>query len=323
MKITVLDQNTVTRGDIDLSVLAKLGELTLHNVIPENQLIDTIKDADAVICNKAKMTAEVMRQCPKLKYIGLFATGYDNVDTAEAAKRGIVVCNAPNYSTMSVAQHTFSLLLNLASNTAAYHASVQNGDWINSAAFTYLKYPIVEISGKTLGIIGYGAIGRAVAEIGRAFGMNVFIYTRTKPKDFPAAYRLVSFAEILTNSDFLTLHCPLTPQTKNLIDASALASMKKTAYLINTSRGGVIEEQALADALRSGQIAGAGIDVLASEPMKKDHPYFTAPNCILTPHVAWASAEARQRLLEIVYQNLEAFLKGNPIHNVAQRGESV
>lgn len=316
MKITVLDRCTVTRGDIDLSILNQLGALSIYDVVPAEHLIETIQDADAVICNKAKITAEVMESCPNLKYIGLFATGYDNIDIHEAAKRHIIVSNAPNYSTMSVAQHTFALLLNLSSNMIKYDASVHNADWIHSTVFTYLKYPITEICGKNLGIVGFGAIGRAVAAIGRAFGMNILIYTRTQPSDCP--YRCVSFEELLKESDYITLHCPLTEKTRNLIDAGALGKMKATAYLINTSRGAVIDEDALAAALRNGTIAGAGIDVLTAEPMQKDHPYFTAPNCIITPHVAWASTEARSRLIQIVYHNLESYIKGTPVNNVAR-----
>lgn len=317
MKIAILDRCTVTRGDVDLNLFGNLGEVRIYDVVPAERLVQTIADAEAVICNKAKFTAQVMAQCPKLKYIGLFATGYDNIDIAEAARRGIAVCNAPGYSTMSVAQHTFSLLLNLASNTIAYDASVREGDWIRSHTFTYLNFPIVEIAGKTLGIVGYGAIGRAVAEIGRAFGMLPLINTRTKPENCP--FPLVSFSKLLEESDFITLHCPLTEQTRHMIDSGALSKMKKTAYLINTSRGGVIDENALAEALRNGRIAGAGIDVLAAEPMQSGHPYATAPNCIITPHIAWASAEARKRLVRIVYENLEAFLWGAPIHNVARK----
>ena len=316
MNITVLDRCTVTRGDIDLGILQNLGNLKIYDVIPEEHLVETIQDADVIICNKAKISAHVMAKSPNLKYIGLFATGYDNLDIQEAARRGIVVCNAPGYSTMSVAQHTFSLLLNLASNTISYNDSVHNGDWIQSSVFTYLKFPIMEISEKKLGIIGYGAIGRAVAEIGRAFGMHPLIHTRTLPKNCP--FPIVPFDTLLAESDFVTLHCPLTKQTKHLINANALSKMKKTAYLINTSRGGVIDEDALAAALHSGSIAGAGIDVLTTEPMRNGHPYFTAPNCIITPHIAWASVEARHRLIKIVYENLEAFLRGTPINNVAQ-----
>ncbi len=318
MKITVLDRCTVTQGDIDLGRLAGLGDLKIYDILPEDRLVETIRGADAVICNKAKMTAQVIAQCPDLKYIGLFATGYDNVDIQEAARRGIVVCNAPGYSTMSVAQHTFSLLLNLASNTISYNDSVHKGDWIRSSVFTYLKYPVTEICGKNLGIVGYGAIGRAVAQIGQAFGMRPLIYTRTPPKN--CRYPLVPFDTLLTESDFITLHCPLTPQTRHLIDADALSKMKKSAYLINTSRGGVIDEDALAEALHGGAIAGAGIDVLAAEPMRSGHPYYTAPHCIITPHIAWASVEARERLVEIVYHNLEAFLRGAPVNNVAGKG---
>lgn len=317
MRLMVLDRCTVTRGDISLDELKRFGELKIYDVIPENRLAETIRGADAVICNKARITSDVMAQCPHLKYVGLFATGYDNVDIREAARRGIVVCNAPGYSTDSVAQHTFSLLLNLASNTVAYNASVHSGDWMRSSVFTYLKYPITEISGKKLGIAGYGAIGRAVAALGRAFGMLPLIHTRTAPAACP--YPVVSFDTLLAESDFITLHCPLNDQTRHLINAAAISKMKKTAYLINTSRGGVIEEEALAEALHAGRLAGAGIDVLAEEPMRHDHPYFSAPNCIITPHIAWASTEARRRLIKLVCENLDAFLRGSPVNNVARK----
>ena len=315
MNIVVLDRCTVTRGDINIDKLNELGTLSVFDVVPHEELAGVIGNADAVICNKAKITADIMDKCPNLKYVGLFATGYDNIDIEEAARRGIAVCNVPGYSTMSVAQHAFSLLLNLASNTIAYDTSVREGGWKKSGSFTYLKYPMTEIAGKYLGIVGYGAIGRKVSEIGHAFGMIPLIYTRTKPSDCP--YDIVSFDELLKRSDFISLHCPLTAETKCLINKDAISKMKRSAYIINTARGGVIDEDALADALINGKIAGAGIDVLTTEPMREDHPYFGLPNCIITPHVAWASIEARTRLMDMVYDNLAAFIKGTPINNVA------
>ncbi len=325
MKITVLDRCTVTRGDIDINRLSDLGDLSVFDVVPDRELPHVLSGTDAVICNKARITADVMDRCPDLVYIGLFATGYDNIDTKAAAERGIAVCNAPGYSTMSVAQHAFSLLLNLASNTVSYNASVQNGGWMSASSFTYLEYPMTELAGKNLGIVGYGAIGKKTAEIGAAFGMHPLIFTRTEPSVCP--YECVSFDSLLERSDFISLHCPLTPDTRHMINETALNKMKPSAYIINTSRGGVIDENALAAALRSGRIAGAGIDVLENEPMRDDCPYFGLNNCIITPHVAWATLEARTRLMDIVYGNLEAFIKGSCVNNVAaphfKRGRAV
>ena len=317
MKIIILEKNSVSHeNDISFDELKALGDVQIYDMLPKDNLTDIIKDADAIICNKAKITKEVMDSCPKLKYVGLWATGYDNVDIDSAKAKGIIVCNSPGYSTMSVAQHTFAMILNLASSTIAYDKSVSEGTWKNSPMFTYLSYPITEICGKNLGIIGYGAIGKAVAKIGEAFGMKPIIYTRTRPENCP--YEVTDLDDLLSKSDFVTLHCPLTSQTTKLINKQTLSKMKKSAYLINTSRGGVIDEDALADALHKGLIAGAGIDVLAAEPMRKDHPYYDAPNCIITPHIAWASFEARKRLFTIVADNLKAFIKGNPINNVAK-----
>lgn len=315
MNITVLEKNSVTPGgDIDLTPLIKLGDVKIYDSIPDGKLEDIVSGAEAVICSKAKFTKEVLEKCSDLKYIGLWATGYDNIDISAADKLGIVVSNVPGYSTQSVAQHTFAIILNLATNMISYDRSVRNGDWIRSQMFTYLSYPITEICGKTLGIIGYGAIGRAVADIGAAFGMKPLIYTRTRPEICP--YDIVSFDELMTKSDFVTIHCPLNDATRRIINSESLSKMKKTAYLINTSRGGVIDEAALAEALRLRKIAGAGIDVLDGEPMRADHPLYALPNCIITPHVAWASSEARIRLFNIVCNNLKAYQSGMPINNV-------
>lgn len=317
MKIVILEKNSVSHdNDISFDELKKLGNIEIYDMLPKDNLEKILSDAEAVICNKAKFTREVISNCPSLKYIGLFATGYDNIDIDAAKERGIVVCNSPGYSTMSVAQHTFSLILNLASNSIAYINSVANGDWINAPMFTYLTYPINEINNKTLGIIGYGSIGKAVAKIGEAFGMKILIYTRTKPENCP--YDVVDFDVLLENSDFVTLHCPLTEQTHKLINQNTLSKMKASAFLINTSRGGVIDEDALSKALINKKIAGAAVDVLSTEPMKANHPLYGLSNCIITPHIAWASLEARIRLLQIVKGNLEAFINGNPINNVAK-----
>lgn len=314
-KIVVLEKNSVTpAGDISLEMIENLGDVTIYDSVPAGKLEDVVKDAEAVICSKAKFTESVLENCPKLKYIGLWATGYDNINVCAAAKKAITVSNVPGYSTNSVAQHTFAMILNLASNSIKYDKSVHDGDWKKVPLFTYLDFPIMEISGKKLGILGYGAIGKAVAKIGEAFGMQPIIHTRTKPEN--CSYPVVSLDELLAEADFLTLHCPLTDATRKIINKETLSKMKKTAYVINTSRGGTIDEAALAEALHAGTIAGAGIDVLDGEPMREDHPFFDAPNCIITPHVAWASFEARRRLVNIVYENLKAYIDGAPINNV-------
>lgn len=317
-KIIILEKNSVTpAGDINLEKLINAGNVTVYDSVPQGNLEDIVGSAEAVICSKAKFTSQVISKCPNLKYIGLWATGYDNIDIDAAIKNNITVSNVPGYSTASVAQHTFALILSLASNLVKYDKSVHEGDWKASKLFTYLDYPITEIAGKKLGILGYGAIGKAVADIGAAFGMLPIIHTRTAPVN--CKYPIVSFDTLLSESDFLTIHCPLTNETKKIINKDSLSKMKPTAFIINTSRGGTIDEEALAAALRSEKIAGAGIDVLDGEPMRADHPYYDAPNCIITPHIAWASLEARQRLVNIVYDNLQAYLAGSPINNVAKK----
>ena len=262
----------------------------------------------------AQITDGVMAACKNLRFIGLFATGYNNIDTAAAKRRGICVCNVPGYSTDSVTQHTFALILHFASRADDYARSVANGDWENADTFSYLAFPTSELRGKTLGIFGFGTIGRSVASVALAFGMRVIAYVR-HPSDFPGV-TFVSRDELFRESDYLTLHCPLTDETRHLICRETLAQMKPTAVIVNTARGGVIEEEALCEALNEGRIAGAGIDVLDAEPMRKNHPYRRAKNCYITPHVAWACAEARERLVRLVAENLKGFRDGNVINRV-------
>ncbi len=314
MKITILDRNTVTRGDISFAPIEALGKTQMFDFMPAEQIIHAIGDSDAVIVNKAKITAEVMDACKNLRFVGLFATGYNNIDTEAAKARGIVVCNVPGYSTDSVAQHTFALLLHFASRADDYARSVAKGDWANATAFSYLSFPITELSGKTLGIFGFGTIGRAVAKIALAFGMRVIAAVR-RPQSFEGV-EFVDTETLFRESDYLSLHCPLTPETRHFVNRKTLSLMKPTAVIINTARGGVIEEEALTDALNEGRIAGAGIDVLDTEPMRGNHPYLTAKNCYITPHVAWGSIEARTRLVEMVAENIKAFQNGAPIHVV-------
>lgn len=312
MKIVILDRNTVTLGDIDFSVIDALGDVTYFDTVKHNEVAGCIGDAEIVVCNKAKITAEIIDRCPNLKYIGLFATGYNNIDTEYAAKKGIVVCNAPGYSRDSVVQHIFALLLQIAVSVNQYTDFVQQGKWNLSPLFSCFPFPIVELAGKTMGVIGYGDIGKKVAQVAKAFGMNVVISTRTKPDC--CEFNILSKEELYAVSDVISINCPLNKETEKMIDKRALSLMKKTAILINTSRGGVIDEQALADALNNGDIYAAGLDVLTEEPMRNDCPLINAKNCIITPHTAWASLEARTRLVDLVAHNIKGY-KNNIIIN--------
>ena len=313
MKIIILDRCTVTNGDVDLTPIEKVGEVEYYDILSKEEIIKVAAGADAIICNKAVIDAEIMAKTG-VKFVGLFATGYNNIDTEYAHKNGVTVCNVPGYSTDSVAQLTFSLLLELGSSTYKYVESTARGDWRKSKQFSYFSYPLTEIAGKTLGIYGLGTIGIAVAKIALAFNMRVIAYTRT-PKCIEGVEN-VSAEELFRQSDFLTLHCPLNNETKLIVNERTLSLMKPTAYLINTSRGGTIDEKALCDALNRGVIRGAALDVLTIEPMSDDCPLIEAKNCIFTPHIAWASLEARTRLITKVCENLEAFKQGKPINVV-------
>lgn len=312
MKIVFTDSATVfSAADIDIAAaLAPLGEVTLYSDNNPALTAERIKDADVVLCNKTVLGKAEIDAAPHLRYIGLFATGYNNIDTAYAREKGIDVCNAGEYSTMAVAQHTFALLLELCDKVGRYNAFVQDGGWKRSRFFSIFEYPTCELYQKTLGIVGYGSIGRAVANIALAFGMQVLVYTRTPKAD--DRVRFVDWSTLLKESDFVTCHTPLTPETANLFDADAFAMMKKGAAFINTSRGGVVVEEALADAVQTGQLAGAAVDVAAKEPMAEDCPLCGIENILITPHVAWAPMETRLRLLSIVCSNLQAWKEGTP-----------
>lgn len=316
MKIAVLDRCTVTNGDISLAPLEEVGQVTYFDVLAQEEIAAAIGDSDAVVVNKARITAEVMDACPSLHFVGLFATGYNNIDIKAAAERGIAVCNVPGYSTHSVAQHTLALMLHFASRVDDYAASVARGDWANASTFSYLSYPTHELYGRTLGIFGYGTIGRAVARLGLAFGMEVIATVHGKAEGGEDGVTFVDADTLFARSDYLSLHCPLTEETAGLVNARTLALMKPDAVIINTARGGVIEEDALVDALNGGRLRGAGIDVLDREPMRPGHPYLTAKNCYITPHVAWGTLDARQRLIGMVADNLRAFEAGSPINQV-------
>lgn len=314
MKIVILEAATVSKNDVSFEEIYRLGEVREYPLTPVDKIVEYVGDAEAVLCNKTPFTAEVLEACPNLKYIGLCATGYNNIDVAAATRLGITVCNAPAYSNAAVAQQVFSFILRYTNRTSAYNRFVHNGGWIRSETFSAFEYPITELAGKTLGIIGYGRIGRQVAKIAHAFDMNVIVNTRTAKQD--SSVKFVGLKELLAKSDIITLHCPLTDETNGLIDLDALKLCKPTAILINTSRGAVINEADLAYALDNDIIAGAGLDVLCEEPMSADNPLLNAKNCIITPHIAWAPIDTRKRLITIVADNLSAFINGKPINTV-------
>ncbi len=312
MNIVVTDWKTVSNNDLDESRLRTLGDVTCYPLTTPDEIVERVAHAEVILCNKTPITAEVMDAAPRLRYVGLFATGYNNIDIDAAKARGITVCNAGGYSTEAVAQHTFALILELANRVSDYHAFVQRGEWIDSETFSKFVYPMTELVGKTIGIIGLGSIGQAVARIAQAFGMHVLGFTRT-PKTVEGVEN-VSFTELLSRSDVVSVHCPLNEQTYRLFDAAAFAHMKDGAWLINTARGPIVDEVALRTALESGKIGGAALDVLEVEPMQANCSLIGAPHCIITPHVAWAPQVTRARLLTLVCDNLCAFLDGKPQH---------
>ncbi|KUJ95852.1 MAG: Lactate dehydrogenase-like oxidoreductase [Desulfonauticus sp. 38_4375] len=310
MKIVVLDGYTLNPGDLSWEELKTLGEVVIYDRTPKDQVVERAKDAPILITNKTILDRENLQHLPQVKYIGVLATGYNVVDVDYCQEKGIVVTNVPGYGPKTVAQMVFAHILELTNRVYAHHLSVIEGEWSRALDFCYWKYPLVELSGKTLGIIGFGQIGREVARIGQAFGMNILVKTRSIPKEVPEYVKLVSLEELITQSDVISLNCPLTKETENLVNEDFLKAMKPSAYLINCSRGQLVDEQALVKALKEGQIAGAGVDVLSQEPPPANHPFFTCPNLHLTPHIAWATKEARQRLLDIAVDNLRSFLQG-------------
>ena len=316
MKIVVLDGYAANPGDLDWSPLAALGELTVHDRTPAALTLEHAAGAQAVLTNKVILGADEMASLPELRYIGVLATGYNVVDVAAAGDRGIAVTNVPAYSTPSVAQHVFALLLELTRGAGHHAALVRQGRWSASPDFAFWDTPQTELAGLTMGLVGFGAIGQAVARIALAFGLRVLVHTRTPN---PAAWPDVAFVDLdvlFTHADVVSLHCPLTEATRGLVNASRLAGMKPTAYLLNTGRGPLVDEAALAAALHAGTIAGAGLDVLAQEPPTADNPLLAAPNCLITPHLAWATKAARQRLLDVAIDNVRAFLAGRKQNRV-------
>ena len=317
MKIVVLDGNTLNPGDLSWDALKSLGDVTIHARTPNDQILSRSKGAEVLITNKTPLMEESLAQLPDLKYIGVLATGYNVVDTEAAAKRGIVVTNVPAYSTPSVAQLAFALILEFCNRVQLHSDAVNAGEWVNSVDFCFQKTSIIELSGKTLGIIGFGAIGRKAAEIAYAFEMNVLGYDINVDNNYKHPnFKWASLDGLLKASDFVSLHCPLFPSTEGMINRETIGKMKESAYLINTSRGPLVVEADLAEALNSGRIAGAGVDVLSTEPPKPDNPLLTAKNCLITPHTAWASTAARGRLMDIAVNNLRQYQKNNPINVV-------
>ena len=315
IKLTILDGHAVNPGDLPWTFLDGIVDYNVYERTSPEEVIDHIGNSDAVFLNKIQITKEIFDACPNLKYIGVLATGYNVIDLESARAHGVTVTNIPAYSTESVAQHVFSFILYFTNQVAQHSASVMAGDWVKCRDFCFWNGSLSELSGKTLGIFGYGNIGKKVCELGRAFGMNVICCTRTPKKGMPEQ---VSFEELLKRSDFLTLHAPLTEQTKNIINKDSLSLMKKSAYLINTARGGFVVEQDLADCLNNDGIAGYAADVLLQEPMAADCPLLKAKNCVITPHIAWAPRETRKRLQGIAEENLKAWIAGNPVNVVSK-----
>lgn len=315
MKIVVLDGYALNPGDLSWQGFEELGEVTVYDrtsYTDKQEIIERIGDAEAILTNKTPITADVLKACPQLTYIGVLATGYNVVDLAAAKEQGITVTNIPSYSTNAVAQATFALLLEVTNQVGHHNRSVHQGDWQTSKDFSYWQTPLMELAGKTIGLIGYGAIAQAVATIAHAFQLKV-IYFNHRPKPAQANWaKQVSLAELYQEADIISLHVPQFPETEKMIDRTALAQMKSSAILINTARGGLIDEGAVAEALQTGQIAALAADVVSKEPIAADNPLLQAPNCYLTPHIAWAPAETRRRLMGIAVANLSGFKAGTP-----------
>ena len=312
MKIVVLDGYAANPGDVSWEAMQSLGELTVYDRTAPDEVLERAAEADAVLTNKVVITAAMMAQLPALKYIGVLATGYNVVDVKAAREQGIIVTNIPAYSTDSVAQLTFAHILNITHRVGHYASQNRQGRWSSNPDFVYWDTPLIELSGKTMGIVGLGSIGMKVAAIARQFGMDVFALTSKNSSDLPQGLQKTTLDGLLAISDVLSLHCPLTDDTYHLIDAKALSKMKPGAILINTGRGPLVDEEAVAKALDSGQLMAYGADVMSVEPPQPSNPLLRCPNAYLTPHIAWATFEARQRLMQIAVDNLQCFIDGQP-----------
>ena len=311
MKLINLDAGALNPGDLSWDVLKQFGQVTLYQKTEsEAEAIARIADHDIVLINKVPITENILNACPNIKLISVQATGYNVVDTAACARRGIPVCNVPDYGTAAVAQFTLALMLELCHNIGHHNQVVHQGKWCQSPTFCFWDTPQMELAGKTLGIIGFGRIGQAVAKLAKAFGMRIITHSRTRRESPDAEF--VDMETLIRQSDFISLHCPLFPENAKMVNEEFIGKMKNGAFLINTARGGLVDEEALANALASGKLAGAAVDVVTEEPMKEYNPLLTAPNCIITPHIAWAPKESRQRLLDCCVENIRAFIQGKP-----------
>ncbi|MHA7942281.1 D-2-hydroxyacid dehydrogenase [Formosa sp. 3Alg 14/1] len=318
MNIVVLDGYTLNPGDLSWDALKDLATVTIHDRTDEDteSIVKAIGDAEAVITNKIPLDKYVLKQLPHLKYIGVTATGFNIIDVEAAQSQDVVVTNVPAYSTASVAQFTMALLLELCHHVGDHNRAVQSGQWEKSLDFSFWNSPLIELDGKTMGIVGFGQIGKATAALAQAFGLHVLVYNRTVYSEYESeTCQFVSLDDMLKNSDFISLHCPMTKDTAGLINSETISKMKSSAFIINTSRGGLVVEADLAEALNSGKIAGAAVDVVSEEPIVSDNPLLDAKNCIITPHIAWAPLEARRRCMQIAVRNFEMFLKGE-VQNV-------
>ena len=315
MKICILDGYSLNPGDLDWSPVERLGDVTLFDRTPADKIVERAADADIVLTNKVPFSADTLRQLPRLRFICVLATGYNIIDTEAAARQGVVVANIPAYSTMSVAQMAFAHILNITNHVASYAREVADGKWTNCPDFCFWDSALTELAGKTMGIVGLGNTGMATARIAVAMGMNVVALTSKSADTLPEGITPAPLDDVLASADVVSLHCPLTPSTRHLINAASIAKMKPSAILINTGRGPLVDEQAVADALNGGRLAAFGADVLSQEPPRGDNSLLSARNCFLTPHIAWATLEARTRLMSTATENVRQFIAGEPVAN--------
>lgn len=315
MKICILDGYSLNPGDLDWSPVERLGDVTLFDRTPADKIVERAADADIVLTNKVPFSADTLRQLPRLRFICVLATGYNIIDTEAAARQGVVVANIPAYSTMSVAQMAFAHILNITNHVASYAREVADGKWTNCPDFCFWDSALTELAGKTMGIVGLGNTGMATARIAVAMGMKVVALTSKSADTLPEGITPAPLDDVLASADVVSLHCPLTPSTRHLINAASIAKMKPSAILINTGRGPLVDEQAVADALNGGRLAAFGADVLSQEPPRGDNPLLSARNCFLTPHIAWATLEARMRLMSTATENVRQFIAGEPVAN--------
>lgn len=315
MKICILDGYSLNPGDLDWSPVERLGDVTLFDRTPADKIVERAADADIVLTNKVPFSDDTLRQLPRLRFICVLATGYNIIDTEAAARQGVVVANIPAYSTMSVAQMAFAHILNITNHVASYAREVADGKWTNCPDFCFWDSALTELAGKTMGIVGLGNTGMATARIAVALGMKVVALTSKSADTLPEGITPAPLDDVLASADVVSLHCPLTPSTRHLINAASIAKMKPSAILINTGRGPLVDEQAVADALNGGRLAAFGADVLSQEPPRGDNPLLSARNCFLTPHIAWATLEARTRLMSTATENVRQFIAGEPVAN--------